>query len=202
MSLRLPADPYDLDWWLASDQTDGEAAMSAELPTAPAQLLVAAADGGSLEGLEVTAAYELDGGFGIGLGLIGLSVGLVLFGWITLRRRPDLDDWDHWDDEQHDERRQRRRVSARRPRGRPTDRRRTVTTSSRRRREPAETGDDERPRTSSDDDEARRRREAWRRREARRGREAPRGRAGTARPAGGDAAIRRAYGRRCPSRSR
>jgi len=99
----LPADPYDLDWWLASEQTDGEAALSTELPTAPAQLLVAAADGGSLEGLEVTAAYELDGGFGIGLGLIGLSVGLVLFGWLTLRRRPDLDDWDHWDDEPHDE---------------------------------------------------------------------------------------------------
>ncbi len=97
----LVADPASLDWWLASESGDGTAAVSAELPSTPAQLVVAAVDGGDLEGLEVVAAYELDGGFGIGLGLIGLSVGLALFGWIALRRRAA--EWDDWDDDEVDE---------------------------------------------------------------------------------------------------
>lgn len=97
----LPAAPGSLDWWLDSGVGDGTATLSTQLPVAPAQVLVAATDEGPLEGLEVTAAFTLEGGFGIGLGLVGLAVGLALFGWITLRRPPD--EWDDWDDEWDDE---------------------------------------------------------------------------------------------------
>jgi len=84
-----PVSPDRLDWWLASVQGDGAATLGVQLPSAPSQLVVAALDRGDLRGLEVTAAYELDGGFGVGVGVAVLGVGLVLFGVITRRRRPD-----------------------------------------------------------------------------------------------------------------
>jgi len=79
----LPAPPPSLDWWLATGQGRGEAAASVQLPDEPASYVVAALDGSNLEGLEVSASYEVTGAFGIGLGLVGLAVGLALFGWIA-----------------------------------------------------------------------------------------------------------------------
>ena len=85
---RLPRAPADLDWWVASASGTGSATMTVELPEQAFGLAVIAVGGGDLEGLQVTAAYELDGGFGIGLGLVGFAVGLGLFGWIALQGRP------------------------------------------------------------------------------------------------------------------
>lgn len=101
----LPADPSPLDWWLESAAGEGSATLSGRLPSVPAQLLVAAVDEGPLEGLEVTTSVTLEGGFGIGLGLVGLAIGLALFGWITLRRPADdwADEWDpDWDEDEDD----------------------------------------------------------------------------------------------------
>ena len=85
---RLPRAPADLDWWVASASGTGSATMTVELPEQAFGLAVIAVGGGDLEGLQVTAAYELDGGFGIGLGLVGFAVGLGLFGWIAFQGRP------------------------------------------------------------------------------------------------------------------
>jgi hypothetical protein len=109
---RLPRAPADLDWWVASASGTGSATMTVELPEQAFGLAVIAVGGGDLEGLQVTAAYELDGGFGIGLGLVGFAVGLGLFGWIALQGRPmtremavdDVDDEAETDeDEDEDE---------------------------------------------------------------------------------------------------
>ena len=85
---RLPRAPADLDWWVASASGTGSATMTVELPEQAFGLAVIAIGDGDLEGLQVTAAYELDGGFGIGLGLVGFAVGLGLFGWIAFQGRP------------------------------------------------------------------------------------------------------------------
>jgi hypothetical protein len=84
----LPADPETLDWWVARGSGTGTATMSVELPEQAFALVVIAVGGGDLEGMRVTAAYDLAGGFGIGLGLVGFAIGLGLFGWIAFQGRP------------------------------------------------------------------------------------------------------------------
>jgi hypothetical protein len=84
----LPAPPSELDWWVAQDDGPGQASLSVKLPEQAFALVVVSVGGGSLEGLEVTASYDVDGGFGIGLGLVGFAVGLGLFGWIAFQGRP------------------------------------------------------------------------------------------------------------------
>jgi hypothetical protein len=84
----LPAPPSELDWWVAQDDGPGQASLSVKLPDQAFALVVVSVGGGSLEGLEVTASYDVDGGFGIGLGLVGFAVGLGLFGWIAFQGRP------------------------------------------------------------------------------------------------------------------
>lgn len=79
----LPVPPPSLDWWLATGQGEGAAVASVQLPDEPASYVVVALDGSSLAGVQVSAAYEVTGAFGIGLGLVGLAVGLALFGWIA-----------------------------------------------------------------------------------------------------------------------
>lgn len=87
-SSTLPAAPGDLDWWVAHETGTGDASLSVELPDQAFALAVVAVGGGSLEGMEVTASYDVDGGFGIGLGLVGFAVGLGLFGWIAFQGQP------------------------------------------------------------------------------------------------------------------
>ena len=87
-SATLPAAPDDLDWWIAQESGTGSASLSVELPEQAFALAVVAVGGDSLESLEVTASYDVDGGFGIGLGLVGFAVGLGLFGWIAFQGRP------------------------------------------------------------------------------------------------------------------
>lgn len=84
----LPAPPNDVDWWVAQGDGSGRASLSVELPEQAFALVVVAAGGGGLQGLEVTVSYDVDGGFGVGLGLVGFAVGLGLFGWIAFQGRP------------------------------------------------------------------------------------------------------------------
>jgi hypothetical protein len=84
----LPAAPGAVDWWTAQSAGTGAATISFKLPEQAFSLVVIAIGGGDLDGLRVTASYDIDGGFGIGLGLIGFAVGLGLFGWIAFQGRP------------------------------------------------------------------------------------------------------------------
>jgi hypothetical protein len=84
----LPAAPGEVDWWVAQATGSGSATMSVELPEQAFSLVVIAVGGGDLQGVEVTASYDVDGGFGVGLGLVGFAIGLALFGWIALQGRP------------------------------------------------------------------------------------------------------------------
>jgi len=79
----LPGPPDEIDWWFAAQQGDGAVQMQVELPTTQAQVVVVALDGEPLGGLEVGASYHQQGAFGTGLGLAGLALGLVLFGWLA-----------------------------------------------------------------------------------------------------------------------
>ncbi|HKE68304.1 MAG TPA: hypothetical protein VKB55_03565 [Nocardioidaceae bacterium] len=102
----LPLAPGDLDWWVARASGKGSATMTVKLPDQAFGLAVIAVGGGDLKDLEVTAAYELDGGFGIGLGLLGFAVGLGLFGWLAFQGRPmtrELADDEADDDGESDE---------------------------------------------------------------------------------------------------
>lgn len=79
----VPVPPDEIDWWFATEQGDGAAQMQVKLPTAQAQIVVVALDGEPLSDLEVGASSYLQGAFGTGLGLIGLALGLMLFGWLA-----------------------------------------------------------------------------------------------------------------------
>lgn len=97
----VPAAPTALDWWLAQSAGQGGAAITFPLPDQTVSLAVIAIGDATLEGLEVTASYDVKGGFGIGLGLAGFGIGLALFGWIAFRRGANPRGWDddEWDDE-------------------------------------------------------------------------------------------------------
>ena len=93
----VPAAPTALDWWLAQAAGPGGASLTFQLPEEMVSLAVIAIGDTTLEGLQVTAAYDAAGGFGIGLGLVALGLGLGLFGWSALRRAGLSDD--DWEDE-------------------------------------------------------------------------------------------------------
>jgi hypothetical protein len=84
----LPAAPGAVDWWVAQSTGAGSATLSVELPEQAFSLVVIAVGGGDLDGVEVTASYDVDGGFGVGLGLVGFAIGVALFGWIAFQGRP------------------------------------------------------------------------------------------------------------------
>lgn len=99
----VPAAPTALDWWLAQSAGKGGAAITVTLPDQTVSFAVIAIGEATLEGLHVTASYDVKGGFGIGLGLAGFGVGLGLFGWIAFRRSAHPEQWDdEWDDEDRD----------------------------------------------------------------------------------------------------
>lgn len=80
----VPAAPMATDWWIAQNAGQGGAQITVPLPDQSSSLVVVALDG-DLQGLRISGSYFLAGGFGIGLGLAGLSLGLALFGWLALR---------------------------------------------------------------------------------------------------------------------
>lgn len=95
----LPAAPTAVDWWLASGSGQGGAQLSVLLPDESVSLAVLAVGSQTLDGVEVTASYDRPGGFGTGLGAVGLGVGLGLFGWIAFAGRPLRRDEDGWDED-------------------------------------------------------------------------------------------------------
>lgn len=80
----VPAAPMAADWWIAQNAGQGGAQITVPLPDQSSSLVVVALDG-DLQDLQISGSYFLAGGFGIGLGLAGLSLGLALFGWLALR---------------------------------------------------------------------------------------------------------------------
>lgn len=100
---HLPAAPTAVDWWLDQATGRGGAALTFPLPDQASSVAVIALGTGNLRGLEVTATYDLKGGFGIGLGLCAVAFGLGLFGWIAWRGRREWDDED-WDEDRDEDR--------------------------------------------------------------------------------------------------
>lgn len=122
----VPAVPTALDWWLAQSAGQGGASITFTLPNQTVSLAVIAIGDATLQGLQVTASYDVTGGFGIGLGIAGFGVGLGVFGWIALRQtsllRRRVDDDDEWDESETDDEPAMAPVSAAQPateRGRP-----------------------------------------------------------------------------------
>jgi len=97
----VPAAPTALDWWLAEAAGQGGAALTFRLPDETVSIAVIAVGDATLDGLQVTASYDVAGGFGYGLGLVAFGLGLGLFGWISFRRAAFVDE--DWVDEEGDE---------------------------------------------------------------------------------------------------
>lgn len=93
----LPGAPTALDWWVAESAGLGGAAISTTLPDESVSLAVLAVGASDLSGLEVSFAYGVKGGFGLGLGALLGGSGLVLAG--VLARRSALVPWDEDDEE-------------------------------------------------------------------------------------------------------
>ncbi|TNC33694.1 hypothetical protein [Mumia zhuanghuii] len=103
---QLPAAPTALDWWLSQSAGLGGAQLRFTLPDDVVSLAVLAVGDSDLEGLKVTAAYEVPGSFGVGVGMAATGLGTLLFGLVALRlvpgvrrRTPLVDALDLADDE-------------------------------------------------------------------------------------------------------
>lgn len=92
----LPATPVALDWWQTSAAGMGGASVEFELPEETMSLVILAVGDNDLSGLTVTAAYEVRGGFLIGLGLVGIGLGIIIVAVLLMRgfRRPTVVDED------------------------------------------------------------------------------------------------------------
>lgn len=81
----LPGAPTALDWWIADSAGLGGASISTTLPDESVSLAILSVGASDLSGLRVTFAYGVQGGFGTGLGVLLLGLGLVWVG-LLLRR--------------------------------------------------------------------------------------------------------------------
>ena len=81
----LPGAPTALDWWRADSAGLGGAAISTTLPDEGVSLAILAVGATNLSGLEVTFAYGVRGGFGLGLGALLGGSGLALAGVLARR---------------------------------------------------------------------------------------------------------------------
>lgn len=80
----VPAAPMAADWWIAQNAGQGGAQITVPLPDETTSLVVVAL-AGDLQDLQVSGSYFLAGGFGAGLGLAALALGVGMFGWLALR---------------------------------------------------------------------------------------------------------------------
>lgn len=93
----LPGAPTALDWWITSSAGLGGTSISATLPDETVSLAVLSVGSSNLSGLNVTVAYGVAGGFGKGVALLLLGLGLVWIG--ILVRRGAVWRRDEWDDD-------------------------------------------------------------------------------------------------------
>lgn len=92
----LPGAPTALDWWITSSAGLGGTSISADLPDETVSLAILSVGSSNLSGLKVTLAYGVTGGFGKGIALLLLGLGLVWVGLLV--RRSGLWRPDTWDD--------------------------------------------------------------------------------------------------------
>ncbi|MFT4187917.1 MAG: hypothetical protein QM621_04995 [Aeromicrobium sp.] len=100
---NLPSAPTALDWWLAGQAGLGGATISLPLPDEPVSVAVLSVGSTNLTGLEVTIAYGVKGGFGRGLGLALIGVGLCWGALLAWRDRLWREDEFAWTDVRDDE---------------------------------------------------------------------------------------------------
>lgn len=75
----------DLDWWLESDAGD-PAVIEFPLPDKPISVVLMNADGSAPVAADVSVALSVPGLFWGMIALLVLGIGLLLFGWLVLRR--------------------------------------------------------------------------------------------------------------------
>ncbi|MBC7596132.1 MAG: hypothetical protein H7288_19775 [Kineosporiaceae bacterium] len=102
---NLPGAPTALDWWLADSAGLGGASINTTLPDQIVSLAILSVGFSNLNGLKVTVAYGIKGGFAVGAGFALLGVGGIWFGGL-LRSGNEL--WpkvavDEDDDEEFDD---------------------------------------------------------------------------------------------------
>lgn len=82
---NLTSAPTALDWWLAQGAGLGGASLSTTLPDQTVSVAILTVGSSNLRGLTVTIGYGLRGGFGVGVGLLLLGLGMVLLGRLLWR---------------------------------------------------------------------------------------------------------------------
>ncbi|MGH3459200.1 hypothetical protein [Aeromicrobium sp.] len=92
----LSGAPTALDWWIASSAGLGGARISAQLPDETVSAAIFSVGASNLQGLKVSYAYGVKGGFAKGLGLLLLGLGGVWGGGL-IRRAEGF--WDEVEEE-------------------------------------------------------------------------------------------------------
>jgi hypothetical protein len=81
----LSGAPIGLDWWIASSAGLGGAEISALLPDETVSAAILSVGASNLQGLKVTYAYGIQGGFAKGLSLLLIGLGAVWAGGLVRR---------------------------------------------------------------------------------------------------------------------
>ena len=97
---NLPAAPTAMDWWIADNAGLGGASISTRLPDETVSLAILSVGSSNLTGLRVTVTYEIQGGFGLGAGMVLLGVAALLFGRMCRR---DIWLWPYDEDPDEDD---------------------------------------------------------------------------------------------------
>ncbi|MFY0406168.1 hypothetical protein [Solicola sp. PLA-1-18] len=85
---NLSAAPTALDWWVAQSAGLGGASITVRLPDEPVSLAVLSVGDSDLEGLEITTAYDVGGGFVMGAGGVAAGLGIAFLGLMQVRGMP------------------------------------------------------------------------------------------------------------------
>lgn len=89
----LSGAPTALDWWIADSAGLGGARISAQLPDQTVSAAILSVGSSNLQGLQVSFAYGIRGGFAKGAGMLLLGIG-VAWGGSLIRRGEGLQDED------------------------------------------------------------------------------------------------------------
>lgn len=88
----LPGAPTALDWWIDSSAGLGGTSISTNLPDETVSIAIVSVGASNLSGLKVTVAYGVTGGFGKGVALLLMGLGLAWAGLLIRRSRVWRDD--------------------------------------------------------------------------------------------------------------